>query len=318
MEPHVVQGLELVRAESEADLTAYIAVRAAADRDRPPPRIENLRRNLERQGDLAYLVARLEGEAVGSGFVDPWPSDYADAQLIVVPGARGLGVGSAMLAHIGAHARAAGKDELQGTVRESDRESLAFFERRGYRIVGSERAVALDLTAAAAPAPSPSPPPPPGVRIVTRLERPDLGEELFPIAAEAWEDIPGSEGTLNFEFWRATEIDRPTRDPSLFFIALVGDEPIGFASIDNPGGRDAYLGVTAVQREWRRRGVATALKQAQIATAKRIGLRRLVTQSEERNAPIRTLNENLGYRPEPALSEVLIQGPAVARASPRP
>lgn len=313
MEPHVVQGLELVRAESEADLTGYIAVRAAADRDRPPPRIENLRRNLEREGDLAYLVARLEGEAVGSGFVDPWPSDYADAQLIVVLGARGLGVGSAMLAHIGAHARAAGKDELQGTVRESDRESLAFFERRGYRIVGSERAVALDLTAAAA-----APSPPPGVRIVTRLERPDLGEELFPIAAEAWEDIPGSEGTLNFEFWRATEIDRPTRDPSLFFIALVGDEPIGFASIGNPGGRDAYLGVTAVQRVWRRRGVATALKQAQIAAAKRMGLRRLVTESEERNAPIRTLNENLGYRPEPALSEVLIQGPAVAHASPRP
>jgi GNAT superfamily N-acetyltransferase len=311
MEPQIVQGLDLVRAESEADLTAYIAVRTAADRDRPPPRIENLRRNLEREGDLAYLVARLEGEAVGSGFVDPWPSDYADAQLIVVPEARGCGVGSAMLAHIGAHARAAGKDELQGTVRESDRESLAFFERRGYRIVGSERAVALDLTAAAAPAPSP----PPGVRIVTRLERPNLGEELFPIAAEAWEDIPGSEGTLNFEFWRATEIDRPTRDPSLFFIALVGDEPIGFASIDNLGGRDAYHGVTAVQREWRRRGVATALKQAQIAAAKRMGLRRLVTESEERNAPMRTLNEKLGYRPEPALSEVLIQGPAAARAN---
>jgi GNAT superfamily N-acetyltransferase len=312
VEPRVVQGLELVRAESEADLADYIAVRAAADRDRPPPRIENLRRNLEREGDLVYLVARLEGEAVGSGFVDPWPSDYADAQLIVVPDARGRGVGSAMLANIAAHARAAGKDELQGTVRESDRESLAFFERRGYRIVGSERAVALDLT------PAPAPSPPPGVRIVTRLERPDLREELFPIAAEAWEDIPGSEGALNFEFWRATEIERPTRDPSLFFIALAGDEPIGFASIDNPGGRDAYLGVTAVQREWRRRGVATALKQAQIAAAKRKGLRRLVTESEERNAPIRTLNEKLGYRPEPALSEILIQGPAVARASPRP
>jgi mycothiol synthase len=314
VEPHPVPGLVLIRAESEADLADYIAVRAAADRERPPPRVENLRRNLEREGDLAYLVARLEGEAVGSGFVDPWPSEYADAQLIVVPDARGRGVGSAMLADIGAHARAAGKDELQGTVRESDRESLAFFERRGYRIVGSERAVALDLTVAAAPAPSP----PPGVRIVTRLERPDLGEELFPIAAEAWEDIPGSEGALNFEFWRATEIDRPTRDPSLFFIALAGDVVIGFASIDNPGGRDAYLGVTAVQREWRRRGVATALKQAQIAAAKRKGVRRLVTESEERNAPIRTLNEKLGYRPEPALSEVLIQGPVVARASPQP
>jgi mycothiol synthase len=308
MAAQAVPGLQVERAESDADLEAMIAVRAAADPDRPPPRIENLRHNLARKDTLTYLAARLEGQPVGSAWVDPWPPEHADAQVVVVPAARRRGIGSALLAHIGTHARTAGKHELQGTVAESDRESLAFFERRGYRIVGSEKVVALDLAAADAPVPSP----PPGIRVVSRLERADLVEELFPIAVEAAEDIPGAQGVPSLEFWRSLEVDRPTRDPRLFFIALAGDKPVGYASLDTPGGGDGYHGLTAVKREWRRRGVATALKRAEIAAAKQMGLRRLVTGSEERNTPMRTLNEKLGYQPEPGLSEVVIQGPVAS------
>src|SRR5207253_7614062 len=107
----------------------------------------------------------------------------------------------------------------------------------------------------------------------------------------------------------AIDIDRPTRKPELFFIALAGDDPVGYATMDDFG-RDAHHGLTAVRREWRRRGVATALKQEQIAAAKRAGFRRLVTGSEERNTPMRNLNAKLGYRPEPSLSTLVVRGPA--------
>lgn len=306
MESPAVPGLELHRAASDADLEAIIAVRVAGEPDRPPPRIENMQHNLARQEGLVYVLARLAGEPVGSGFVHPWPREHADAQLLVVPEARGRGVGSAILAYIGASARAAGKNKLQGEVRETDRESRAFFERRGYRVVGGEQAVVLDLAGAGAPVPSP----PPGIQIVLLQERPELAEGLFPIGLEASEDIPGTQGTLTFELWRWFELDRPTRDPSLFFVALAGDEPVGYAAIERVFGRDAYHGLTAVRRGWRRRGVATALKQAQIAALKERGFRRLVTSNEERNLAMRELNEKLGYRPEPALSSLVIQGPA--------
>jgi hypothetical protein len=46
MAAHLVPGLQVDRAESDAGLEAIIAVRTAADPDRPPPRIENLRHNL--------------------------------------------------------------------------------------------------------------------------------------------------------------------------------------------------------------------------------------------------------------------------------
>jgi len=305
MRTSVPAGLAVAHVQTDADLEGMIAVRAASDPDRPPPRIENLRHMLAVEAGLVYLVARLDGEPIACGFMYPEVPQYAEAHLVVVPDARRLGVGSAILAEIGALARAADRDELQGEARESDTASCAYFERRGYRVVGGEKAVALELAEIDEPVPAP----PPGVRIVCRAERLDLVDELYPVGADAAEDIPGQPGRPTYEQWRAIDVDRPTRDPELFFIALLGEQPIGYATMDNFG-EDAYHGLTAVAREWRHRGVATALKRAQIAKAKRAGFRRLVTASEERNAPMRNLNAKLGYRPEPSLSTVVLRGPA--------
>jgi GNAT superfamily N-acetyltransferase len=309
MQAQTVPGLEIVHAQTDGDLEAMIEVRVAADPDRPPPRIENLRHNLAAEEGLVFLVARLEDEPVGCGFMYPGFPEFAEAHLVVKPNARGQGIGSALLAEIGDAARAEEKQELQGEVRENDVQSRAFFERRGYRVVGGEKAVALDLATIEVPVPQP----PEGIRIVTLAERPDLTEALYAVGAEAAEDIPGQPMRPTYEQWRAFDIDRPTRVPEFFFIALAGDEPVGYASLDNLG-PDAFNGLTAVARAWRRRGIATALKQTQIAAARRAGFRRLVTGSEERNVPMRTLNEKLGYKPERSLSTVVVRGPADVRS----
>ena len=139
--------------------------------------------------------------------------------------------------------------------------------------------------------------------------RPDLVDALYVVGAEGAEDIPGFPGRPTYEQWRATDVDRPTRLATFFFVALAGDEPIGYATLDDYG-RDAFHGLTTVRRRWRRRGIATALKLTQIAAAKRAGFRRLVTASEERNEPIRNLNAKLGYTSDPSLSTVVMRGPA--------
>jgi len=302
--------LAITRAENDADLEAMIEVRMKADPLRTPPRIENLRHNLTKKQN-AFLVARLGERPVACGFVyTDVPAEHAEAHLIVVPEERRRGVGSAMLAAAGAIALDDGKTELEGEVRADDEESRAFLARRGYRIVGGEQAVALDLTEIDEPVPGALA----GITIVTRAERPDLTDALFEVAVEGVADIPGSPGPTTYEQFRSIEIDRPTRKPEYFFIALAGDEPVGYATLDDFG-RDAHNGLTAVRRAWRRRGIATALKQTQIAAAKRAGFHRLVTGSEERNTPMRSLNEKLGYRPEPALSTVVLRGPADVRSS---
>jgi mycothiol synthase len=306
---HAISRLAIARAENDADLEAMIEVRRAADPDRTPPRIENLRQSMGRSQNT-FLVARDGTRPVACGFV--WtdlPVGYAEAHLVVVPEARGRGIGTAFLAELGAVAHADGKTELEVEARANDNASRAFLEHRGYRVVGGEKWVSLDLAAAEGVAPVP----PPGVAIVTRAERPDLVEALFAVAQEAVADIPGSPGPGTYEQFLSMEIERPTRRPDLFFVALAGDEPVGYATLDDFG-RDAHNGLTAVKRAWRRRGVATALKRTQINAAKQAGFRRLVTGSEERNIPMRSLNAKLGYKPEPSLNTVVFRGPADVRS----
>ena len=292
-----------VEAGSDADLEALVEVRRQAAPDLAPT-VANLRFELDANAQrLAYLVARLGGEPVACGEVKAW-TPYAVGGVTVVPGHRRRGIGAAMLAEISARARSFGNDSIQGEVRESDAESRAFLERRGFVQVGAEKAVVLDLGSVEPTDVEP----PPGVRIVTRVEEPDLLDGMYAIGVQAEEDIPGSEGVETFEQWRAHEIDRPTRRPELCFIALAGDQVIGYAALQ-VFGDEAHHGLTATRRDWRRRGVATALKRAEIAAAKRAGLRRLVTESEERNEPIRRLNEKLGFVPSPELSVVVMRGP---------
>lgn len=300
-----VPGLEVVRVESDADLEAMIDVRVASNPPGfPRPRIENLRHNLNSNPELTYLVARLDGEPAGCGFVEP-KADYASAHCVVVPAFRRRGIGSALLAELARHGD---RPELQGEVSEGDAESRAFLERRGYRKVGGEQAVSLDLVGYEPPLFEI----PEGIELVTLAERPELADALYPVGVEGDADIPGAEGTLTFEQWRAATIDRPTLRHDLQFIALENAEPVGYCTL-NDFGSEAHHNLTTVLRSHRRRGIATAMKRAQITAAKEAGFERLVTESEERNAPMRTLNERLGYTPDPKWSSVLMRGPADVR-----
>jgi GNAT superfamily N-acetyltransferase len=279
-----------------------IDVRARATPEEVPD-LENLRFNVGGNELLTYTVARLGEEPVGCGYVRA-SGAVALAHVVVVPDRRRRGIGSALLDDVRERARALAKETLQGEVRESDPTSRVFLEHRGFVRVGGEKAVALDLATIGEPAVDP----PPSVRIVTRVEEPDLLDEMYAVSVQADEDIPGSEGVQTFEEWRAHEIDRPTRRPELCFIALAGGDVVGYAALQ-VFGDEAHHGLTATRRDWRRRGVAAALKRAEIAAAKRAGFKRLLTESEERNEPMRRLNEKLGYMPAPEWSMVVMQGP---------
>ena len=292
--------------ESDADLEAMSTVLHLANPDLPEAagNVEGLRHNRDSNPDLTYVVGRLDREPAGCGYIELKNASYVVAQVDVVPKLRGRGVGTALLAEISRVAAANSRHQLQGEVRESDAESRAYFERRGFVRVGGEQAVALDL---AQHDPQPVEPPP-GVAIVSREERSELAEAMYEVSKEAEEDIPGAMPDRSFELWRSRELDRPSRNPALTFIALAGDEVVGYAGLDEYG-VDAFHGLTAVKRAWRGQGVATALKRSQIAAAKERGVKRLVTESEERNTPMRRLNEKLGYRPEPSLSTLVLRGP---------
>jgi mycothiol synthase len=104
--------------------------------------------------------------------------------------------------------------------------------------------------------------------------------------------------------------------PEATFVALEGDEVVAYAKLALSLARPtvAMHDITGVRRAWRGRGIARALKAAEIAWAKEHGYERLETQNEERNEPIRRLNERYGYVAEPG--SITVRGP-VAESEPQ-
>ena len=128
-------SIDVVR--SDADLEDMIRVQALV---RPiwQPKLENLRHHLDSNPDLTYFVGRLGEEPVACGFVEP-QGPYSQGDVAVIPARRKSGIGSTLFAEISKRAHALGKEEIQGEVQESDADSRAFFEHRGFVSVGGEK-----------------------------------------------------------------------------------------------------------------------------------------------------------------------------------
>ncbi|HEU5066172.1 MAG TPA: GNAT family N-acetyltransferase, partial [Gaiellaceae bacterium] len=62
---------------------------------------------------------------------------------------------------------------------------------------------------------------------------------------------------------------------------------------DNPG--VAEDGLTVVARDWRRRGLAIALKRLELEWAAENGITEVLTWTQRRNDGMRAVNERLGY-----------------------
>jgi GNAT superfamily N-acetyltransferase len=79
-------------------------------------------------------------------------------------------------------------------------------------------------------------------------------------------------------------------------LAEAGRELI--SAIDPTGASEMLLPhlLTCVRRPWRGRGVALAMKSAQIAWAKRAGITRLETSNDSPNTAMLAVNRRLGYR----------------------
>jgi len=260
--------------------------------------------------ETAWFLASLDGRDVGAAIgVGGWhsPEGVARGEIRVAPDARRRGVGSALLGVVSDWARALGYVELTGPVKEVDEGSLQWTARRGFAEVGRNSVLALDLTAIDAPAVVA----PEGIEIVAWAERPDAAPGMYEVAKEAYPDVPGEEDAEMepFEQWLSMDMQGSGDRPEATFVAVAADEVVAYAKLSLSLARPtvAMHDMTGVKRAWRRRGIAGALKAAEIAWAKDNGYVRLETQNEERNEPIRRLNQRHGYVVEPG--SVTVRGP---------
>lgn len=259
--------------------------------------------------DHADLLARADGTVLGSGFAALFPG-FRDriTVFVTVPAAnRRRGAGTALYRALSEWAREHGIEVMVAVVADDDPDSLAFAKRRGFVEERREQGVTLDLAAIEAPAVES----PEGVEIVSWAERRELARGIYEVSVEASPDVPGYEDEEHesFEAWLAHDMSGPSDRPEATFVAVSGDEVVGYAKLSLSTARPthAYHDLTAVKRAWRGRGVARALKAAQIGWAQANGFEQLRTQNDERNAPIRRLNSEFGYAP--AIGRIFLRGP---------
>jgi GNAT superfamily N-acetyltransferase len=197
-------------------------------------------------------------------------------------------------------ARTLGKTGLEAWTTTRTPEVAAFLEERGYAEV--RRYVISEVDVGTAPDLGE-----PGFPVVSLAERPDLVFELFALAQLAYPDQPGRAESRVDEAWFSWGLG--AHPPESYFVALEDGRVLGYGYLEREGDEWRH-GFMAVAPDARGRGVAGAIKRAQLTWAKANGVARLRTATEVRLASMRTLNERLGY--VPLYEEIVLRGPLAA------
>jgi GNAT superfamily N-acetyltransferase len=266
---------------SDADLETWVAIKNVVVPNEPTT-VEQVRASNEEgrllllAGDRGCAIAGLSNFG-GKAFV----------AVRVLPEFRRQGIGRALAERCFEHARALGRDSVNCFVYADEPHSIAFAESYGLanvdyqleqiRVVGDE---------------------PPGPRAVRALDgdRDELIERVWnEVAKDAYHDqpLPGEVTYSRDQFLR-----EEARRPDGSFVAFDGDAIVGYAGLMEHanGAATAEHGLTAVRRSHRRRGIARALKLAQLHWASQNGIVELVTWTQKGNEAMQALNRSLGYR----------------------
>ncbi len=252
-----------------------------------------------RERDPAHvdLLARIDGVAAGVGvygrMIDDPVSRIGRTNVRVLPEHRRRGVATALHRAASELGRAHEDVELEGQVVGPTAETEAYLAARNYRAV--LRMIESRLGLAAAPVAAHDT----GGEFRSAADDETVLEDAYVVALESEPDIPNASPWVrpaSFEEWRAREIDDALFVPEASLLAYVDGRPVAYGLVQlERRGLGAHH-ATGVARAFRGRGLATALKGAQIERARTAGLRELVTWNEEGNDAIRRVNTKLGYR----------------------
>jgi GNAT superfamily N-acetyltransferase len=300
-------GFRLVpRQESDFD-RLYLLGKAAAplewDYDRAFERCchEHSRRFDTQAG---WVIEDAAGNAVGSAMACIGPEKPSDASLDVTihPGCVHEARDQAAEAYDKAMewARERGAERFSGWTSDRTLWRLEFWLERGYRRGCVESCSVLELTTWD----------PERFREKT-LRAHEAGVELITMAdpgAPAREDIPALINRAEQSMPSATEwtdsadervlhrlFEGPYYDPRLFHWAKVDGQWAGLSLLTQWSPDSAIQDDTAVFEEFRRRGIAWALKIRLTTAAKQAGLKRLVTWNEVGNQGMLAVNRQMGY-----------------------
>jgi mycothiol synthase len=297
-----------------SDLPAIIRVQHAAV-PLHPWSVGELERDLEKlEETLQYhwRIAELSGQVVGfSRFARNAGSYHAQKfglDLCVHPEFQSRGIGKALYLATLEKAQAFDAISLRTQVRESDVRGLGFAEDRGFLETKRDFESTLELAFfdfAAFERPLPE-----GIELrnFRDLDSPAFRRQFHQVFSTVRLDVPRAEPPtpLTLEFFEENVLEDPEVIPEAFVFAMRGEQIVGFTGGyrgAQPGWVDQWL--TAVSREARGQGLATAIKVQALRAALELEFKIVRTDNDTRNAPMLAVNDKLGYQRQPAVLSML-------------
>jgi mycothiol synthase len=199
----------------------------------------------------------------------------------VHPAFRGQGIGTALMdwaeqrAHVAFDRAPAGaRIVLEASTSSGHQPSIDLLSDRGYSAVHRRLSMACELAGDL-----PAPVWPAGIAVRTMRAGDELA--LYRAKNEAFRDHWGhveAPEQAGFAAWQHRRINDSSYDPSLWFLALDGDEIAGFSLCQLRTSADPAMGWVnslGVRRPWRRRGLARALLYHSFGELRRRGQLRI-------------------------------------------
>ncbi len=278
-------ALDISPCDTDADLEEWRRVRIAVVPDERTQSIAEIR--ADETPERLLVLAREDGVVVGSGMANRSEIGKAGSVIPrVLPDHRRRGHGTALLERLVDHVADLGYDTVRAGA--DDEGSLAFAHRFGFEEVNREVEQTYRITGPVEPTPTPA-----GIEVVTAQERPGLWEGAY--EGFGLEALAGFAVDAPLEVTPDGWVRSWLGDP--MFLALHDGEVVGCAGLgldpDQP--TRAENGLTAVRRDWRRRGLAVHLKLVTLAWAAGHGIDEVYTWTQDGNAAMRALNTRLGY-----------------------
>ena len=132
---------------------------------------------------------------------------------------------------------------------------------------------------------------------------PERDHLFFEVFSDWRMDVPSSEPKtpLSYVQFRKQYLDAPDYFAEGVFFALKDNKPVGMTMFwRSESTSDLYTGLTAVQRDYRGQGIATALKLKALTFAKKRGASKVLTDNATTNVEMIAVNEKLGFVKDPA------------------
>lgn len=256
------------------------------------------------------------GAELGPGFL-PREDGTLFGGVNVMRAHRRRGLGDALLGAVELEARAAKAPRILSNTNAAFAGSLEWATKRGYKEIGRRIESYVDVQAFdGAPLNDvvgrveAS-----GIRLATVTEllrgrdpaaTEQFWHDLWEAEAPMWEDVPWASPTPHwpFEKFKKLAVDSGKMVNEATIVALDGERIAAFTSTGKQGTDRGYTWMTGTGRNYRSRGLATALKVKMLAAAKAAGLRAMLTTNDEPNKAMRGINAKLGYVMLPANIEL--------------